>query len=289
MIYIFDYLEGIKIELFNKVSYTKSSGLEVINGSNKNYKLMDILPLESLYYNYPRSFLVLSIDQNKVNFLKVRDGKYIGKTNKIGEIEIQNFKKVYFQDGRELQIDYLEDIPKFFKSFEEFRSIIKEIELKKNKLIIEIRDSSDELMFIKKKPLIDKLEKELKLSEKEYQEKWFIKKETDIIKFGMYLTCLLKKMEDFQLIQEVGSILEKKGNVPLGKLIKYREIDTENFEKDIISLKDSFSDFISISDNIDKRYLDWLNLSNKDVSDHEINAIKELILNIQKILESEAF
>ncbi|EMH2710060.1 hypothetical protein SI855_002816 [Clostridioides difficile] len=289
MIYIFDYLEGIKIGLFNKVSYTKSGGLEIDNGSNKNYKIKDRLPLESLYYNYPKSFLVLNMDQNKINFLKIRGEKYIGRTDKIEEVEIQDFKKIYFQDGRELQIEYLEEIPMFLKSLEEFKNHIKKIELNKNKLMIEIRDSSDELMFIKKKPLIDKLNEEMKILKKQYQEKWFVEKEKDIIKFGMYLTCLLEKLKDFQLIQEVGTLLKKEDTVPINKLIKYKDIDIENFEKDLISLKDNFSDYISINNNIDKRYLDWLDLNNRNVSANEVNATKDLILNIQEILESEAF
>ncbi|MCC0671801.1 MULTISPECIES: hypothetical protein [unclassified Clostridioides] len=289
MIYIFDYLEEIKIGLFNKVSYTKSSGLEIDNGSNKNYKIKDRLPLESLYYNYPKNFLVLNMDQNKINFLKIRGEKYIGRTDKIEEIEIQDFKKIYFQDGRELQIEYLEEIPMFLKSLEEFKNHIKKIELNKNKLMIEIRDSSDELMFIKKKPLIDKLNEEMKICKKQYQEKWFVEKEKDIIKFGMYLTCLLEKLKDFQLIQEVGTLLKKEDTVPINKLIKYKDIDIENFEKDLISLKDNFSDYISINNNIDKRYLDWLDLNNRNVSANEVNATKDLILNIQEILESEAF
>lgn len=170
----FDILDTMPVSLFFKPNFSIESGLTKV-GSFRSYKIGDKLELDTLYYKYPKNFIVLDVATLKeIKACIVKYGILEGVVDEVTGENIANAEKIYNPKGEELKIDYLEDIYSFKNDFlsykKEYESLIKQ----KNDILFKIQEHIDEddFMFIKLKPEIDKIENRINEIDREYESKW---------------------------------------------------------------------------------------------------------------------
>lgn len=100
------------------------------------------------------------------------------------------------------------------------------------------------------------------------------------------MASLIKKMDDYHHMQEIGNLIKSKTEVPKELLNKYLNIDIKNFETEFNVLKDNFSLFLFKNRDLNKIYLNWLNLNLTELDKEKIQMIENIILNIHDILEN---
>lgn len=285
---LYDILDKMPVELFFKPSFSLESGLSKIDGTFNVYKIGDELELDTLYYKYPKNFIVLDIGTLKGCIIK--DGIVKGVVEEITVEDIVDTEKIYTPKGEELKIDYIEDIYEFKNDFIYYKKEYENLINQKNNILFDIQKNidKDDFMFIKLKPEIDKIEVKINELQKDYEAKWIEINEykEDIETFGLYMACLINKMNDFHLIEEVGKLIKDKKEVPTELIKKYKQIDIDNFEKEFDILKDKFSEYLFHHRELNKTYLDWLKLEYSGLSKEYVEIVKDVILNIYDILEN---
>lgn len=220
----------------------------------------------------------------------VKDGEVKGVKTELTEDDIANAEKIYTPFGEELNIDYIDDVQLYKNSYEYLIEQYNLLKDKKNDILREIQSKIDEddFIFIRLKPEMDKIDAKIVELQTEFDNTHIIINEERkaIEEFGMYIACLINKMNEFHIIKEVGLLLEEKKEVPAELLGKYKSIDIIDFEKSFNFLKDKFSEFLFKHKNLNHAYLKWLDLGNSELSEDYIKIVEDVILNIHDILEN---
>lgn len=284
----YDILDKMPVQLFFKPDFNADTGLTKIKGSYKVYKIGDKLELNTLYYKYPKNFIVVNVET--FEFCIVKDSVVVGVVTELTEDNIAQAEKIYTPTGEELAIDYLEDVYNYKKCYEFYKTKYEEYKNEKNNILLEIQSliDEDDFAFIRLKPKMDLIDVELMELQRSFEQNCFIEdKETkSISEFGMYMACLINKMNEFHAIEEVGNLLQAKKEVPAELLEKYKTIDIVDFEHNFNILKDKFSQFLFNNRRLNHTYLKWLDLENNDLSEDYISIVEDIILNINEILEN---
>lgn len=284
----YDILDKMPVQLFLKPDFNADTGLTKIKGCYKVYKIGDNLELNTLYYKYPKNFIVLNVET--FEFCIIKDSVVVGVVNELTEDNIAQAEKIYTPTGEELAIDYLEDVYNYKRCYDFYKRKYQEYKEEKNNILLNIQSQIDEddFAFIRLKPKMDLIDVQLIELKNDFEQNCFIddKEAKSISEFGMYMACLINKMNEFHVIEEVGNLLQLKKEVPSELLDKYNNIDIVDFEHNFNVLKDKFSQFLFNNRGLNHKYLKWLELDNCDLNADYVKIVEDVILNIYDILEN---
>jgi hypothetical protein len=256
---MYDYLGGYQIKLFDiPLYYGEYYGLGFMGGQLRGYGKDEELPLQTLWYKYPKDFTILDEDAVEDYSDEYKEMVHIIKDSKyFDSVDLDKFEdkyigdKVYDYRGSLLNIKSREDMYNHIKLKSEWKQ--KQNELEKSYFpegVHEcIRNNMDKY---------DKLEpqyhEELEKLNNEYGSKLYIKEEyRDEMMLGAYIDIAIESFND--------SDKEKD--------------EFKDYKKDYEEIKALARKFInSLEDGYIERYFEWLG---DYYNDEHKNLIKQFI------------
>lgn len=282
-----DLIENFPIQMFHQVDKTQVNKICRVDGKGKRFKIGNKLRVNSLTYNYVDNFLIINL--NSFESCIVKNMKICKITNKLSEKDILNVEEMYTPTGIKINASNLDELYQLKNELSELNNKTNKLIADKNKLLLDIRDKIDEDIesFILIKPQIDKIDSDLKKLNEDFKSKWFLidKDYDNIIQFGLYLSCLVEKMNFFSKIQYLQHKLENGNKLSAKELKLYKSFSKNKFEEGLDFTKLSFEIFLSNKQGLNKKYLEWLDLNTSKMSKEDIYLIEEIILNINFYLD----
>lgn len=263
---MYDYLGGNQIEvfytpIFGKDPATDQNTVFYSGGFLRSFDYNEELPLVTLYYKYPKNFIIYNYRTER------KDAEYIDVSGNIFVIKDGMLKKVIWNDqveekdfgdsvvdyyGRELNIKSIDDIKNIkeeFKEYEEKRITLEKELFPEGKWNV-LRNNYEE--YMKRKP---KLEEIIKNTYGRFNKKWF---KEDLYEKEKKLGELLEVLLFY--IQEIAFLKEKND-------IKY----LQEFEAEYKECCKMTKEFLNNNKGIVDKYMEWL-------------ADKSLIWKIEKVV-----
>lgn len=130
----FDYIEGVPIRCFYIPVFSKSEKrddlITYMYGKNRKFKIGDKLPINTMWYRYPKNLMILNLKDGKYMAHIIKDGvlwdnKYVGGVDKniFNEIEA-----VINSDGDFININSYEDMELYIEDMNKYMDIVDNLE-----------------------------------------------------------------------------------------------------------------------------------------------------------------
>lgn len=256
---MYDYLGPEQVKIFYHPIFQFKVGKSETwhsGGMLANYNEEDELPLKTLYYKYPKNFIVYDYSYSEGNLWVVKNGKYKKYISYKDLTEEDLGEAVFNYYGKELNIKTINDF-----------NIIKEEHMQADKKYGELtRELFPEGIFNVIKNNLTEYETKKETHDQNYNktwglfyEKWYKNDEYKLEKqLGEYLECFMY-------------LLDRKNE----------EInDWCNPMDDYLNCKQAIKDFIVENEGIINKYVDWLDLNNDE--DEIIEKLNNLIQQIKE-------
>ena len=129
-----DYIEGMPVRCFYTPIFSKtgrSDDLIVYNyGKNREFKIGDKLPLETMWYRYPENLMILSLRDNKFIAYIIKNGILLDSkyANEIDECIFDDIGTVINSDGDFISIKSCKDIGLYIDDMHNYMEIVRSLE-----------------------------------------------------------------------------------------------------------------------------------------------------------------
>ena len=260
---MYDYLGGEQVKIFYIPIFSKGSVLDKnpstwhSGGRLRDFNKKDKLPLETLYYKYPKNFIIFDFSYQSEDVWIIKNGKFKEFKN-YHEIKAKDLgEAIYTYYGTELNINSIEDFQlikeEYISSRENAEKQEKEVLSGRNifDLIKENMKEYEEL-----KSVLDKIREDILDG---FDNKWYKEDKYELEKqFGEFLDCYY----NFE---------ESKGDEVIS--------DFHNPMQDYLDCKSALKNFIANNKNIIDKYFKWVSLDLKD------NEIKVIVKNLMEELD----